>query len=71
MDLSTLTGAEVFHCFVYRAHVLLDNVSEPNTLEDATEGLHSAHPTVMMDAGIATGANVVYLKAQGLDLRAE
>ena len=59
----TLDGAG----FVRRARVLPGNVSEPSTLEDAIKGLQDTRPTVIMDAGIATEANVAYLKAQGLD----
>ena len=47
------------------------NVSEPGTLQDAIERLNASvdgqKPTVIMDAGIATEANVSWLAEQGYD----
>ncbi len=47
--------------------ILPGNVSEPGTLKQAIEKLKDKTPTVVMDAGIATEANVAYLKEKKLD----
>ena len=51
--------------------VLPGNVSEPATLKAAMKRLEATtegyKPTVIMDAGIATEANIEWLKAQGYD----
>ena len=55
--------------FPRTCEVLPGNVSEPSTLKDAIERLEAttgAHkPTVVMDAGIATEANINWLEAAG------
>ena len=53
--------------FVRGAAVLAGNASEPKTLQQAMERLNGARATVIMDAGIATRANVAYLRSKGLD----
>ena len=52
--------------FPRRSRVFAGNASEPATLEDMLTGL-GAPPgaTVVMDAGIATEANLTWLRAQG------
>ena len=52
--------------FPRRAEVLPGNASEPGTLKAAIEALNSTEPTVIMDAGLATAANLEYLDAKGL-----
>lgn len=52
--------------FPRRARVLAGNASEPATLEGMLTGLDaSPGATVVMDAGIATEANLTWLRAQG------
>ena len=53
--------------FVRGAAVLAGNASEPKTLQQAMERLNGARATVIMDAGIATRANVASLRSKGLD----
>ena len=50
--------------FPRRAEVLPGNASEPGTLKAAIEALNSTEPTVIMDAGLATAANLEYLGRQ-------
>ena len=53
--------------FVRRTQVFAGNAGEPATLKDMLTGLGTAHgATVVMDAGIATAANLKWLRAQGL-----
>ncbi len=52
--------------FPRTANILPGNASEPGTLKQAIAQLAGAQPTVIMDAGIATEANLAYLKEQGL-----
>ncbi len=52
--------------FPRTVHILPGNASEPGTLKQAIAQLAGAKPTVIMDAGIATEANLTYLKEQGL-----
>lgn len=52
--------------FVRRSRVFAGNASEPQTLEDMLTGLAAPKgATVAMDAGIATEANLAWLKTQG------
>jgi hypothetical protein len=52
--------------FPRRARVFAGNASEPATLKDMLAGLGApAGATVVMDAGIATEANLTWLRAQG------
>lgn len=52
--------------FVRRVQFFAGNASEPATLEGMLSGLHAAPgATVVMDAGIATEANLSWLRAQG------
>jgi transposase len=52
--------------FPRRSRVFAGNASEPATLEDMLSGLGApAGATVVMDAGIATEANLTWLRAQG------
>ncbi len=53
--------------FPRSAQILRGNASEPATLQQAIENLNGATPTVIMDAGIATKANLAYLKENNLD----
>ncbi len=53
--------------FPRNVEILPGNASEPGTLKQAIEQLNGDRPTVIMDAGIATKANLAYLKEQGLD----
>ena len=53
--------------FPRTVEILPGNASEPDTLKQAIEKLDGACPTVIMDAGIATAANIAYLKEQRLD----
>ncbi len=53
--------------FVRSARILPGNASEPKTLQKAVEQLSSTWVIVIMDAGIATRANLVFLKEKGLD----
>ena len=53
--------------FVRSARILPGNASEPKTLQKAVEELSSARVSVIMDAGIATRTNLVFLKQKGLD----
>ena len=53
--------------FPRTANILPGNASEPHTLKQAIAQLNGDKPTVIMDAGIATAANLAYLKEQGLD----
>ena len=53
--------------FPRTANILPGNTCEPNTLRQAIAQLNGDKPTVIMDAGIATAANLAYLKEQGLD----
>ena len=53
--------------FVRRTQVFAGNAGEPATLKDMLTGLGAAPgATVVMDAGIATEANLKWLRAQGL-----
>ena len=58
--------------FPRRSRVFAGNTSEPATLKDMLTGL-GAPPgaTVVMDAGIATEANLTWLRAQGCGRRPE
>jgi len=52
--------------FPRRSRVFAGNASEPVTLKDMLTGLGAPHgATVVMDAGIATEANLGWLRAQG------
>lgn len=57
--------------FPRRSQVLPGNVSEPGTLEEALQQLEALpdggaeRPTVVMDAGLSTAANIAWLQAQG------
>ena len=62
--------------FPKKSRVLAGNVSEPATLKEMIQGLHDvAHPAedlfatvrpvVVLDAGIATEANLEWLRAEG------
>jgi len=52
--------------FVRRVQFFAGNASEPSTLKDMLTGLHAAPgATVVMDAGIATEANLTWLREQG------
>ena len=52
--------------FPRRARVFAGNASEPATLKDMLTGLGApSGATVVMDAGIATEANLAWLRAQG------
>ena len=53
--------------FPRNVEILPGNASEPATLQQALEHLNGATPTVIMDAGIATKANLAYLKENNLD----
>ena len=53
--------------FPRTAEILPGNASEPKTLRTAIEQLNGDNPTVIMDAGITTEANLAYLKEQGLN----
>ena len=52
--------------FVRGMQILPGNVSEPKTLRHTVETLGAISPTIIMDAGIATSANLKYLKEKGL-----
>jgi len=47
--------------------ILPGNISEPSTLKDGLDQLRGEHPTVIMDAGIATKKNLAYLHKEGFD----
>ena len=49
------------------ARILPGNASEPKTLQKAAEEMSSTRVSVIMDAGIATRANLLFLKEKGLD----
>ncbi|MDP1900018.1 MAG: IS1634 family transposase [Rubrivivax sp.] len=52
--------------FVRRVQFFAGNASEPTTLKGMLTGLHAAPgATVVMDAGIATEANLAWLREQG------
>ncbi|HYN59748.1 MAG TPA: IS1634 family transposase, partial [Rubrivivax sp.] len=52
--------------FPRRSRVFAGNASEPATLKDMLTGLEAPHgATVVMDAGIATEANLTWLRDQG------
>ncbi len=52
--------------FVRRSRVFAGNASEPKTLQEMLAGLSAPKgATVVMDAGIATEANLAWLKANG------
>ena len=54
--------------FPRRSRVFAGNASEPATLKDMLTGLGAPpHATVVMDAGIATEANLKWLRAEGHD----
>ena len=46
---------------------LQGNVSEPHTLKTAIEKLDAASPSVILDAGIATEANLMWLRSKKMD----
>ena len=48
------------------AEILPGNASEPGTLKAAIERLQDDRPTIIMDAGLATAANLEYLEQKGL-----
>ena len=53
--------------FVRRVQLFAGNASEPTTLKGMLTGLDAAPgATVVMDAGIATEANLLWLREQGL-----
>src|SRR5207245_4851880 len=53
--------------FVRRVQFFAGNASEPTTLKGMLTGLDAAPgATVVMDAGIATEANLLWLREQGL-----
>ena len=72
-DCPLVTLGLVLDCagFPRTYEVLPGNVSEPATLKAAMKRLEATtegyKPTVIMDAGIATEANIEWLKAQGYD----
>ena len=72
-DCSRVTLGLVLDCagFPRTYEVLPGNVSEPATLKAAMKRLEATtegyKPIVIMDAGIATEANIEWLKAQGYD----
>ena len=55
--------------FLSRSEFLAGNVSEPKSLKNAIEALHSKEdlfkPTIVMDAGIATDDNLQWLRENG------
>lgn len=51
--------------FPIRSEMLPGNVSEPSTLKDALSRLSANRPIVVLDAGVATEANLSYLKENG------
>ena len=52
--------------FARRSRVFAGNASEPATMQEMLTGLGAPHgATVVMDAGIATQANLTWLRAQG------
>jgi transposase len=62
--------------FPKKSRVLAGNVSEPTTLKEMIQGLHdvarpaedlfaTVRPVVVLDAGIATQANLEWLRAEG------
>jgi transposase len=55
--------------FPKRSEILPGNISEPKTLKDILQKLHTDNkatkPMIIMDAGIATEENLKYLKEQG------
>ena len=57
--------------FPQRSQVLPGNVSEPGTLEEVLQQLEALpdggaeRPTVVVDAGLSTAANIAWLQAQG------
>jgi len=55
--------------FLSRSEFLAGNVSEPKSLKNAIEALHSKEnlfkPTIVMDAGIATEDNLQWLRENG------
>ena len=53
--------------FVRSARILPGNASKSKMLQKAVEELSSARMSVIMDAGIATRANLLFLKEKGLD----
>ena len=53
--------------FPRTAEILPGNASEPKTLRTAIEQLNGSKPTVIMDAGIVSEANLAYLREQGLN----
>ena len=52
--------------FPRAAEVLPGNVSEPRTLKAAIARLNGSRPTIIMDAGIATAANLKVLREKNL-----
>ena len=52
---------------VRNVEILPGNISEPKTLKQAVAPLIGSDATVIMDAGIATQENLMYLKEQQLD----
>jgi len=53
--------------FPRRAKIFPGNVSEPSTLKQVMDQVDNKQPTVIMDAGIASEANLAYLKEQNLN----
>ena len=57
--------------FPRRSQILPGNVSEPSTLQAALQqlgagpGVGAERPTVVMDAGLSTAANIAWLREQG------
>lgn len=56
------------HGFAVRSEFLPGNISEPATLKEALRHLGAAdelfHPTIVLDSGIATEANLLWLRQQ-------
>ena len=52
---------------VRNVEILPGNISESKTLKQAVAPLIGSHATVIMDAGIATQENIIYLNEQGLN----
>ena len=63
VSLALVLDASGFPCQV---ELLPGNISEPKTLAQAIKKLGGEKPTILMDAGIATEANLEYLTAKGL-----
>ena len=63
VSLALVLDASGFPCQV---ELFPGNISEPKTLAQAIHKLGGEKPTILMDAGIATEANLEYLMDKGL-----